>query len=297
MNSWRQATRTRTVLPAILGALATLLSSGLAPVSTARGGTPVILEWIDPSGDDDGPGSYTYPTSQVYKPGSFDLTRVRLVPEGDQLEVWVEFAVPVEDPWGSAGWSPPGHGFSLQLAFVFLDVHPPPRAGHAKGLPGLNVRFGPEAEWDKVIVISPQANARLEAEAKQKVPDLISSLVLPSKVRVTGKTIIASVPLAVVGKPQASWGIQVLVQSNEGYPDPTEFLTRRVDAKAGLHHFGGGRDGECDPHVIDMLTAPGRGTPTEIERQHDLLLNYSCEQPASLPLIRLGSQQRDDHRR
>ena len=28
----------------------------------------------DPSGDDDGPGTYKYPTDAVYTPGSFDMT-------------------------------------------------------------------------------------------------------------------------------------------------------------------------------------------------------------------------------
>ncbi len=32
----------------------------------------------DPTGDDNGPGAYIYPTDAVYSPGSFDLTELEV---------------------------------------------------------------------------------------------------------------------------------------------------------------------------------------------------------------------------
>jgi hypothetical protein len=39
-----------------------------------------------------------------------------------------------------------------------------------------------------------------------------------------------------------SWGYQVLMQSNEGYPDKKDLLTRKVNEVNGEHRFGGGND-------------------------------------------------------
>jgi hypothetical protein len=38
----------------------------------------------DPVGDDNGPGTYTYPTDAVYKRGSFDLTELKVKSQGRQ---------------------------------------------------------------------------------------------------------------------------------------------------------------------------------------------------------------------
>jgi carbohydrate-binding DOMON domain-containing protein len=54
-----------------------LLAAALLASATARAADPagtVVL--TDPTGDDDGPGTYTYPTDAVYEPGSFDLTEL-----------------------------------------------------------------------------------------------------------------------------------------------------------------------------------------------------------------------------
>jgi hypothetical protein len=52
------------------------------------------------------------------------------------------------------------------------------------------------------------------------------------------------------------WSYQVVVQSNEGFPAATDFLTRKVNEYEGQHRFGGGNDGDCDPHTMDVLDGP-----------------------------------------
>jgi len=46
------------------------------------GRPPRRSEVADPTGDDKGPGTYTYPTDAVYTPGSFDLVAFE-VGDGD----------------------------------------------------------------------------------------------------------------------------------------------------------------------------------------------------------------------
>ena len=62
----------------------------------------VVIE--DPKGDDDGPGTYVYPTDPVYKKGSFDLTKVEIKDKGDKVQIKVHLKVKVEDPWKSRDW-------------------------------------------------------------------------------------------------------------------------------------------------------------------------------------------------
>ena len=43
----------------------------------------------DPAGDDNGPGTYKYPTDAVYKEGSFDLTEFNVDGQGQKVDFTV----------------------------------------------------------------------------------------------------------------------------------------------------------------------------------------------------------------
>jgi len=90
--------------------LAVCLASLLALGTTAA----QAVTFEDPKGDDKGPGNYVYPTDSVYKPGSFDITKVTIKKSGDQAEFAVDVNSSLEDPWGM------GVGFSVQMVFIFF---------------------------------------------------------------------------------------------------------------------------------------------------------------------------------
>jgi carbohydrate-binding DOMON domain-containing protein len=244
------------------------------------------LTFADPEGDDNGPGGYLYPTAPEYKPGSFDLTRMELKDRGDKLDIVLHFKATIEDPWKSRDWPVKGNGFSLQMAFVFFDTDGKEGSGHTEGIPGLNVRFAPASAWEKAVIVSPQGNNRLKSEIQEKAKSLERDLIIPLKVKASGKKIIATVSKKDLGQPAAGWGYQVLVQSNEGYPDKTDLLTRKVNQARGEHRFGGGRDDDCDPHVIDLLAGEAKGDKSEIELQHKMLGNFACEKPAEITMVK-----------
>src|SRR5262249_35369597 len=53
-----------------------LRSTGYAQVTVSNeGGGTSVLDLTDPAGDDNGPGTYQYPTAPDFHPGAFDLTR------------------------------------------------------------------------------------------------------------------------------------------------------------------------------------------------------------------------------
>lgn len=242
------------------------------------------VSFKDPTGDDNGPGSYKYPTDTVYKRGSFDLTDFTFEKKGTKADVSLGFNTSLEDTWKT------GSGFSVQMAFIFIDTDGKPGSGSTESLPGLNVKFAPEFGWEKVIVLSPQGSARVRAEVGNKAGAAKDNVLVPNRIKGSGRKVNATVDLAGLEGDPSQWRFQVLVQSNEGFPSGNDLLTRKVNEYEGQHRFGGGNDGECDPHVMDLLAGEGKGEASEAKAQHDML-SYECaedgtaKKPATLTMV------------
>jgi len=232
--------------------LASLLALGTAAQA-------VVFD--DPKGDDNGPGTYIYPTDPVYTHGSFDLLKLRTEKSGDQVSFTIDVAAKLEDPWGM------GTGFAVQNVFIFIKNKD---GGHTDGIPGINVQFAKGHEWNKVVILSPQRQPRVLDEAKQKAASMAADILVPTITKGSGRSIRGSIPLSDLGGDGNvdGWGYQVVMQSNEGFPTATDLLTRKVNEYEGQHRFGGGNDGECDPHVMDLLDGPGASQKA--------MLAYTC---------------------
>jgi len=222
----------------------------------------------DPSGDDNGPGTYKYPTDTVYKKGSFDITEVTVEKKGNKVDFNVTLGTQLEDPWRM------GKGFATQMIFIFIDTDGKEGSGHTEGLPGLNIQFAPASAWEKVIILSPQEPARVRKEIETKAGAFKADILVPDRTKGAGKKISGTVDAQLQGDPN-QWGIQVVSQSNEGFPSGSDLLTRKVNEYEGQHRFGGGNDGECDPHVIDVLAGSAKGDASEAKAQHEML-KYEC---------------------
>jgi carbohydrate-binding DOMON domain-containing protein len=245
----------------------------LAAFAAALAGGSALAQEVsfkDPTGDDNGPGKYTYPTDTVYKPGSFDLTELKVKESGGKVSFDVSVNSALDDPWGMKV------GFATQMIFIFIDTDGKEGSGNAKGLPGLNIGFAPKDAWDKVVILSPQPPGRVKSEVEIKGAAMKDAIVVPGRTRGSGRTISASVDKKDLGQGDiTSWGYQVVVQSNEGFPASTDLLTRKVNEFEGQHRFGGGNDGDCDPHVMDVLAGSGAGDKSEIDAQHTMLA-FEC---------------------
>ena len=224
------------------------------------------VSFKDPTGDDNGPGNYTYPTDGVYKRGSFDMTAFDVEAKGGKVDFDVTLNSPLEDPWRMGG------GFSTQMIFIFIDNK---EGGFAETFPGLNVNFAAGDEWDRVVIISPQPAGRVKTEVQEKLgAEMAKAAIIPTRTKGAGRTLSATVDQAALGEGDPSqWGYQVLVQSNEGFPEGKDLLTRKVNEYEGQHRFGGGTDYDCDPGVMDLLAA-------DAQTQHDML-KYECNPDGS----------------
>ena len=67
----------------------------------------------DPDGDDNGPGTYRYPTNPVYAPGIFDLQNLDVFVDGDDALFVMRIRGPVQNQFG-------GEGISHQKLNVYL---------------------------------------------------------------------------------------------------------------------------------------------------------------------------------
>jgi len=239
----------------------------LALTAVAARAQEVVFK--DPVGDDNGPGKYVYPTDPVYKAGSFDLTELKVTQKGDKVTFAVSVNSDLEDPWAM----PAPANFSVQMFLIHVQTG---KGGVTRGLPGTNVQFAPEDAWNRLVILSPQPAGRVRSEVKQKAADLKDLVVVPAETVGKGRTVSGTVDLKDLGGGDVSkWGYQVLVQSNEGFPAKEDVLTRKVNEFEGQHRFGGGNDGDCDPHVIDLLAGKAVGDKSEVEAQHQMLA-YEC---------------------
>ncbi len=252
-----------------LRTIRSLAAPALFALAAAASGQQVTFK--DPTGDDKGPGNYKYPTDTVYKAGSFDLTQFTAKKNGDKVDFEVTLNSNLEDPWKM------GQGFSVQMIMIFIDQDHKEGSGFTEALPGLYLKFAPADAWDKAVILSPQGPARVHAEVNSKAAAMKDAVVVPERTKGSGRKIFASVPLKDLGGDGdiAKWGYQVVVQSNEGFPDAKEILTRRVNEYEGQHRFGGGSDGLCDPHVMDLLAGDAKGEKTEADAQY-AMLKYEC---------------------
>ncbi len=261
---------------------ATAITAGLFLSATADAQK---VSFKDPANDDNGPGTYTYPTDQVYKRGSFDMTGFDVEAKGNKVDFDVTFNTPLDDPWRMGG------GFSTQMVFIFIDNK---EGGNKTGVPGTNVTFADGNEWDYLVILSPQPSGTVKNEVEAKMTAQAASVLIPARTKGAGRTISGSVDLDKLGGGDPTkWGYQVVVQSNEGFPDKADLLTRKVNEYEGQHRFGGGTDSDCDPHAIDILAGSGSGAADEAKAQHDML-KYECnpdgsaKQGAVLKMVRKG---------
>ena len=113
--------------------------TAMRQVTVASYGTR-IGGFTDPAGDDDGPGTYVYPTCSCFNPGAFDLTALDVYADGDDVLFVARIAGEVLNPFG-------GDQISLQRLNVYLGTAPD---GPQPALPGTNMdTAGP---WQLAVV-------------------------------------------------------------------------------------------------------------------------------------------------
>lgn len=217
------------------------------PAPDIAGFEPVVSV-TDTVGDDDGPGSYTYPTDPVFTPSSFDLVEFQAGISGDHAVFAFAVEGVVANPWGSPS------GLATQTFDVYLDLDPGAGTGRSKLLDGRNAGLTDENGWEAAVTIEgwDSAVATASGDGYDETSPTMSITVLATEGRVTVRVPLSSLP---DGYDPATAGFAVAVLGQEGFPSAGVRRVRDVTPAASQWTFGGGDDNGT--RVIDALDPTG----------------------------------------
>jgi glucoamylase len=218
----------------------------------------LIYSTTDPTGDDNGPGTYGYPTSSNFKPGAYDLQRFEVYDSGADT---VTFRVQTADLTATFG-SPLG----AQLLDVYVRNPSDGPTTTAASYPQRNYAIAANSAWNRLIEVQGFG---------QRFIDASGATVGSVSIRAAAATrfITFTVNKSALGGPPASgWTFTVVLTGQDGFsPDQARGFT----ALPGEFSFGVCRPGVSSPictvapatvpKAMDILTPPGVSQATELD--------------------------------
>jgi hypothetical protein len=247
--------------------VATTLLLAWGSASAAPGVKPV--QWRDARGDATGPGTYVQalaPAGTTQPPiGSYDLQRVVWRDVGTQWELVLAFGAVLK----------PG---AEPVVHLYLDTDGLAGSGVLQPLHGSGrLMLANGMGWEKAIVVAPVAAKRLAAELRAKAGAARAAVVLPTTQRNVGKSWVVRVDKVAMGSPKAAWSLGVAVLAYTDRPPADGLMSMPVRKSATTLQWGGGEDGACGSHVIDILVADSGAAKAKgpANPQFDLL-GFAC---------------------
>jgi glucoamylase len=224
--------------------------------SEATPGT-TVLDITDPSGDDNGPGTFTYPTSADFHDGAFDLLRFQVI-DGSSI---VFLRATLRDLTPTFG---PANG--AQLLDVF--VRDPSAGSFSTAAPfsSRNYAIASDSAWSERIEVQGFA-APVFVDAGGN-----SLGTLGVSANSTSKAITMAVPASALGHPASGWVFSVVLHGQDGFsPDQARgFAPTAQSFQFGLCAPGGvspicGIDPGTAPKAMDVTTPTGTSQATELD--------------------------------
>jgi glucoamylase len=218
----------------------------------------VLLDLTDPTGDDNGPGNYAYPTSGDFHAGAFDLTRFQVIDTGADIV----FRVQTRD-------LTPTFGSPLGAQLVDVYVHDPAAAGAdtstAASFPQRNYKVGATSAWNKLLEVQGFGQRYIDAHGATLGTISISANQI-------SRFITFSVPAASLGHPGPGWGFTVVLTGQDGFspdqarsfaPTPQPFQFGVCAASSSDAHCT--VDPNTVPKAMDVITPAGVAQSDELD--------------------------------
>jgi glucoamylase len=226
--------------------------------SDAIAGT-TVLDVADPTGDDNGPGTFLYPTSGDFRAGAFDLQRFQVVDGGDTVYLRAtlrNLAPTFGDPLGA------------QLLSVF--VHDPAAATTSTQpfFASRNYTIAPQDAWSRAIQV------RGFETPRYVTPSFDPAGTIGVQASEVTRTITILVPKASLGTPGPGWTFTVVLHGQDGFgQDGARTFTATPDSFTfGRCATDPSPDPRCQvpldqlPKAMDVLTPAGVAQATELDR-------------------------------
>ena len=235
-----------------------LRSTGYARVTVSNeGGGTSVLDLTDPAGDDNGPGTYQYPTSGDFKPGAFDLTRFQVLSDGTTAYLRATVAN-LAATFGVVG--------GAQLLDVYAHVPGAGTTSTAAAFPARNYAIASSGAWSQRLEVQGFASPVWRDANGNSVG---TAQVLASQ---SDGTITIALPEAQFGAPGPNWGFTVVLTGQDGFSSDQ---ARGFAATAQPFLFGvcapGGAAPICSvdpstvPKAMDVTTPEGVSQATELD--------------------------------
>jgi glucoamylase len=233
-------------------------STGYAQVTvTNEGGGSTVLDVTDPSGDDNGPGTYQYPTDASFHPGAFDLTRFQVLSDG--TFAYLRATLRNLDPTF-------GQTDGAQLLDVYVHVPGASSTSTQAAFASRNYAIAPSGAWSQRVEVQGFA-APVWVNASGGSVGTASVLAEQAD-----RTITIALPEAQLSTPGSGWGFSVVLTGQDGFGTDQ---ARNFTATPGGFTFGvcapGGTAPVCAadpgtvPKALDVITSAGVSQATELD--------------------------------
>jgi glucoamylase len=207
-------------------------------------------------GDDNGPGTYQYPTASDFQPGAFKLTDFRVISDGTTVYLQATLA----------NLAPTfGNAFGAQLLDVYVHTPGAATTSTAAAYATRNYTIAPADAWSERVEVQGFASPVWQDASGNSLgtPFMTTSQ--------TSNTVTIALPESTFGTPASGWAFAVVLTGQDGFsPDQARAFT----ATPGPDTFGvcaaGGTSPICVvdpsavPKAVDVITPPGVSQATEL---------------------------------
>lgn len=198
-----------------------------------------VLSVTDPTGDDNGPGTYAYPTASDFQPGAFDLTGLKVAQTASQ--VYIQASIRNLAPtFGTA--------FGAQMLDVYVHDPTATSTSTAAAFAARNYSIAPADAW------SERVEAQGFAAPVWVTPGGAVGAPVQQVVDQATGTITLILPAASFGTVGSGWVFTVALTGQDGYsPDQARAFT----STPGDYTFGVCAPGASSPICsVDPATVP-----------------------------------------
>jgi glucan 1,4-alpha-glucosidase len=217
-------------------------------------GGATVLDVTDPAGDDNGPGTYQYPTSPDFVAGSFDITRFQVITLGSTvyLRTTLRTLVPTF-----------GNVMGAQLLDIYVHTPSGTPTSTAAAAPSRNYTIGDP--WSQRLEVQGFASPMwVDANGNSlRTPAVVASTV--------ANTITIALPATALGIPATGWSFAEVLTGQDGFspdqarafaptPQPFAFGVCATDTSNPIC----ATDPNTVPKAVDVLTPAGVNQSTEL---------------------------------
>jgi len=223
----------------------------------------VLLDATDPTGDDNGPGNYAYPTSGDFHAGAFDIQKFRVIlsPDGKT----VTFKLQVRD-------LSPTFGSPLGAQLVDVYVHDPNATvtSTAASFSQRNYTIATSSAWSRLIEVQGFGQRYIDAHGSTLGTVNIGANAISRFITFSVPT---STLVSTAGEvPGSGWGFTAVLTGQDGFsPDQA----RSFASTPQPFQFGVCATASNDPHctvnpstvpkAMDVITPSGVNQSTELD--------------------------------